>query len=163
MPMQGDAPISIMDIHAAAAPVIAALTETGGGETWSAQSVAGILGLPGAFGLLALRQHTPVGFLMAQCAVDESEIVNLVVDPDCRRKGLGGALLDAAMQRARLQGARSMFLEVASDNTAARALYESRGFGKVGLRPDYYRKGRVNYIDALILRCDLITNWNDGC
>ena len=50
-----------------------------------------------------------------------------------------------------------MFLEVADDNVAARALYDRIGFVQVGIRPDYYLRGAVDYVDARILRNDLIT------
>jgi ribosomal-protein-alanine N-acetyltransferase len=43
-----------------------------------------------------------------------------------------------------------MFLEVGADNPAARALYASLGFTKVGDRKGYYQ-GR----DALVLRLPL--------
>jgi ribosomal-protein-alanine N-acetyltransferase len=44
-----------------------------------------------------------------------------------------------------------MFLEVASGNQAARALYERAGFIRVGRRARYYPNGG----DALVLRADL--------
>jgi ribosomal-protein-alanine N-acetyltransferase len=40
-----------------------------------------------------------------------------------------------------------MFLEVAADNTAARALYAAAGYQQVGQRRGYYAGG----IDALVL------------
>jgi len=51
-----------------------------------------------------------------------------------------------------------MFLEVAEDNAAARALYDSAGFFGVGPREAYYlgRAGRsLAGSAALVLRCDL--------
>ncbi len=49
-------------------------------------------------------------------------------------------------------GAVTMFLEVASTNTPARALYAAAGFVRVGRRAHYYAHGG----DALVLRADLI-------
>ena len=37
------------------------------------------------------------------------------------------------------EAAAEVFLEVRTDNEAARALYEAAGFAVVGLRPRYYR------------------------
>ena len=49
-----------------------------------------------------------------------------------------------------------MFLEVAEDNRAARALYAAAGFASVGRRPAYYaRPGAADAVAALILRRDL--------
>lgn len=147
----------IEEVDQTAAALIAALTEEAAGEPWSADAVARILALPGAFALIAHVEGRPAGFILAQVAADESEIVNLVVATYARRRGVGRSLLAAAMGRARERGACAMFLEVASDNEAARALYRDQGFVQVGIRPDYYRRGPVNYTDALVLRRDLIT------
>ena len=73
------------------------------------------------------------------------------LDPDRRRCGLGRSLLNALLQRARMQGARQATLEVASDNEAAVGLYDSHGFQIAGCRRNYYRDGR----DALIQWCRL--------
>jgi ribosomal-protein-alanine N-acetyltransferase len=56
-------------------------------------------------------------------------------------------LLHAAEARAAADGARTMFLEVAPENFAARALYASAGYTEVGRRPRYYPDGS----DALVL------------
>jgi ribosomal-protein-alanine N-acetyltransferase len=139
------------------APLMAAVTGAAGNEPWNAGELARILALPSAFGLIALADDRPLGFLLAQCAAGESEIINLAVAPVSRRQGIGGALVAKAMARALLDGARTMFLEVADDNTAARALYDRIGFLQVGIRPGYYLRGPDNYVDALILRVELIT------
>ncbi len=156
-PVQSGTEFTIDDADLSSAPLMAALTETTSGESWDSESVANILALPRSFGLIAHGAGQPLGFLLAQCAAGESEIINLVVAPAARRQGIGGALLAGAMARARGMAAQIMFLEVADDNAAARALYDRQGFAQVGIRPDYYRRDPVNYVDALILRCELIT------
>jgi ribosomal protein S18 acetylase RimI-like enzyme len=50
------------------------------------------------------------------------------VRESARRSGLGRALVDAAIERARERGCRRIELDVNEDNVAARALYEARGF-----------------------------------
>ncbi len=86
--------------------------------------------------------------ILARVAADEAEILTLAVAPPSRRAGLGAALLRAAMRHAGRVGARTMFLEVAVTNGAARALYASFGFREAGLRRGYYIDGT----DALVLR-----------
>ena len=49
-------------------------------------------------------------------------------------------------------GAHAVFLEVASDNTAAIALYEREGFAPAGIRRGYYAKAGAPPQDALVLR-----------
>ena len=49
----------------------------------------------------------------------------MAVRPDARRRGLGAAMLRALADAA---GGRRLWLQVLSDNAAARALYASMGF-----------------------------------
>ena len=88
--------------------------------------------------------------MLARVAAEEGEILTLAVAPAVRGKGLGRALLQAAITHARALGAQTMFLEVGVDNPAALALYTALGFAKVGNRKAYYN-GR----DALVLRLPL--------
>ena len=89
--------------------------------------------------------------ILARAIMDEAEILTLAVLPDARRQGLGRDLLRAAMRRAAETDARTMFLEVAEDNGAARRLYTSQGFTEVGRRKRYYANGD----DALVMRVSL--------
>ena len=60
----------------------------------------------------------------------------LYVAPRIRGRGLGRALLDAAMVAAREEGAEHMELTTAETDAAARALYESAGFTNREGKPD---------------------------
>jgi ribosomal protein S18 acetylase RimI-like enzyme len=53
---------------------------------------------------------------------------DLYIDEGARRHGVGKALLDAAAQFAREQGAAGLVLETTRDNDAARALYRAAGW-----------------------------------
>src|SRR5262245_20106963 len=57
-----------------------------------------------------------------------SYLEELYVKPSLRGNGLGRALLEAAMDAARAEGAEQMELGTSESDTAARALYESVGF-----------------------------------
>lgn len=128
---------------------LAALHATSFPDAWDAKAIADLLATPGTFAF-----HAPDGFVMARVAAGEAEILTLAVTPAARGQGLGRALLQAAINKAREMGATTMFLEVGADNPAARALYASLGFTKVGDRKGYYQ-GR----DALVLRLPLVTDF----
>ncbi len=114
-------------------------------RAWDAATLSDMLAAPGAFAFI----HAD-GFVLARAAADEAEILTLAVAPNARGKGLGRALLQAAIDKARAMGAATMFLEVGADNPHALALYAGLGFAKVGTRKSYY-EGR----DALVLRLPL--------
>lgn len=90
-----------------------------------------------------------LGYVVAWFAADEGEIANLAVAPDARGRGIGAALLDAALTQAEQMRVSAVYLEVRDSNQTARRLYESRGFAEVGRRRDYYRRPVE---DAVILR-----------
>lgn len=92
------------------------------------------------------------GYSVVWVSGEECELANLAVDPARRRAGLGALLLDALLARAHEEALFVIFLEVRASNTAAHALYASRGFHEVGRRPMYYKNPAE---DALILRRDL--------
>jgi ribosomal-protein-alanine N-acetyltransferase len=119
-------------------------------EPWDEAAMADLLAMPGAYGFVVCAD-TPKGFILCRAAAGEAEVLTLLVLPPYRRTGLAATLLDAAMAAARAKAVEAMFLEVASNNTAAQGLYERQGFRQVGRRPRYYGGN----IDALILRRDL--------
>lgn len=77
----------------------------------------------------------------------ESYLAELYVVPAARGRGLGRALMNAAIDFARDEGADYMDLGTAETDVAARALYESLGFSNREGKPD----GPINYYYELEL------------
>ncbi len=123
-------------------------------EPYGAAAVEDLLKPPSAWALVA-ETDRPIGFLLAQSAADEAEIVSIGVSAGFRRKGVGKALINSLLQFGGLKGAAKIFLEVAADNDGGIALYEATGFERVGMRRNYYKRRGGIYVDALILRRDL--------
>lgn len=96
-----------------------------------------------------------VGFVFSRLAADEAEILTVAVTPKRRGQGIAGRLLSANMAALQRAGAKSWFLEVEAQNTAALALYRRFGFEKVGERKSYYRKADGDAALAFILRRSL--------
>ena len=95
-----------------------------------------LLGGDGPDGLALLRFRPSLWSESLDCYLEE-----LYVVPDKRGQGLGQALMEAAMQTARAEGAGYMDLGTAETDTAARALYEKMGFSRTEGKPD----GPINY------------------
>jgi [ribosomal protein S18]-alanine N-acetyltransferase len=103
--------------------------------------------------LVALSSGRVVGYGgLAVSPPDEAWVQNLAVKRDAQRRGVGRALLDALLARARAVGVASVLLEVAVDNGPAQKLYASYGFGGVGIRKGYYQPSNT---DALVMRLEL--------
>lgn len=117
---------------------------------WNAAAFAALLDQPG---VVAVTE--PDGFILVRIVVDEAEILTVATRPSSRRQGLGGRLVAEGVRRAAATGARWVFLEVADNNVAARALYASAGFLEVGRRPGYYARPDGSRRDALLLALNL--------
>lgn len=128
-------------------------------EAWTVESLAEVMAMAGVRTVIATLDEggmvEPAGFALTRVAADEAELLTLGVILPARNRGIGGLLLDAAIEHALAAGAWRLFLEVAEDNHAARALYASRGFTTVGRRPDYYHPPGGRPVAALTLRRSL--------
>lgn len=116
---------------------------------WSAAAFADLLADPTVTCLTE-----PQAVLLGRVAAGEAEVLTLAVHPERRRQGV--ALRLVALFHAKMAWqADTAFLEVASDNAGARALYHRMGYRLVGTRRAYYRNPQAAPVDALILRRDL--------
>jgi ribosomal protein S18 acetylase RimI-like enzyme len=77
-------------------------------------------------------------------------IRGLAVDPGYQRRGVGRALIDAAVEEAAARGVRRLTLRVLAPNVGARTLYESCGFEVEGIqREEFLLDGR--YVDDVLM------------
>jgi ribosomal protein S18 acetylase RimI-like enzyme len=82
-----------------------------------------LLGGDGPDGLAVLRFRAAIWSSGLECYLAE-----LYVTPATRGRGLGRALMEAALREARLRGADTMDIGVDEPDLVARRLYESLGF-----------------------------------
>ena len=80
-----------------------------------------------------------VGFLLVVYELEGLHMVNLAVDPDFRRRGLGLSALERIDELAEERGAERIVLEVRETNLAAQLLYRKGGYRAVGIVSDYCR------------------------
>jgi ribosomal-protein-alanine N-acetyltransferase len=89
------------------------------------------------------------GYVVLAILGDVAELERIAVRDDVRRRGVGRALLRAAVAESGENGADALVLEVRDDNLGARAFYREHEFYEVSRRPGYYARGTV---DAVILQ-----------
>jgi [ribosomal protein S18]-alanine N-acetyltransferase len=140
--------------------------------SWTAETLAELMAAPGAFCLIVTPPDdltddpreaprdapapSPVGFILARSIAGEAEILTIGVIPEARDRGLARRLLNATLERAARSGAAAIFLEVGTNNRAARRLYAGAGFFEVGRRRNYYPDEGAGRDDALVMRRDLV-------
>ena len=118
-------------------------------DPWSEKSIASELTNPLALWLVAVEDQQVAGYIGSQTVPDESDMMNVAVHPDHRRRGIAEALVRALCDALRQRGSVSLTLEVRASNEPAKTLYDKLGFEQVGRRPNYYRNPKE---DALILK-----------
>lgn len=122
-------------------------------DPWSLNSIQNELQNPLSTWLVAERDGAVLGYIGAQTAAHESDIMNLAVHPKNRHCGIGSALLSALQSALREHDSVAITLEVRASNADAIRVYERAGFLSVGRRPNYYFHPRE---DAIIMRKELI-------
>lgn len=117
-------------------------------DPWSENSVASELNNPLSVWLVAEENGIVCGYVGSQTVLDETDMMNIAVHPDFRRKGIAAALIAELVRLLKERGSRILRLEVRESNAPAISLYETMGFTQLGLRKNYYRNPKEN---ALIL------------
>lgn len=100
--------------------------------------------------LVAELSGAVAGFVaFREVAVDEIEVLNLVVAPDSRRQGVARRLMETVIE----QDCTNLFLEVRESNIPARKLYESLGLLVQGRREHYYHDPPEDAIVMALRKC----------
>ena len=79
-----------------------------------------------------------VGFAVWSVIAPESELCDIAISPQYRRRGAGETLMKSYIDSALGQGVTDFFLEVRQSNLPAASLYKKHGFAACGRRKNYY-------------------------
>jgi len=108
--------------------------------------------------LAALEEGRPLGTVQLVLALPENqphrcEIAKMMVAPRARRRGLGRALMAAALEAARAAGRELVTLDTRSGDPS-QALYAAMGFSRAGEIPGYALDpdGRARHGTTLMYR-----------
>lgn len=144
----------IQQVGAESAASLAAIHARAFARPWSASDIAALLANANALAILSGGADAE-GFAIAWVVAGEAELLTIAVVPETRRRGVGAGLLREICRLARARGAGVLHLEVAEDNTEARALYQKLGFMAAGRRQGYYVRENAETADAIVLSLSL--------
>jgi ribosomal-protein-alanine N-acetyltransferase len=125
------------------APAIAALSRTeiehGLPWSWTPTRVANAVADRETNVLVAKDDKALVGFGIMVYRERTAHLCLLAVDPACRRRGLGSALLAWLERVAQVAGVQRLGLEARQDNAAALAFYRRHGYQNAAVVVGMYR------------------------
>jgi len=99
--------------------------------------------------IVAVADNEIVGSLHVDASRFGFGEIGMMVARDWRGRGVGGALLAAAVEWARERGLHKLSLGVFAHNTAAIGLYRKFGFEEEGRRIKHYRRANGEIWDSI--------------
>jgi|GEM_PF-76976 len=97
---------------------------------------------------VALQGRELAGYIISWFLRFEVHVLNIAVAPGARHRGVGRALMEFVVDRARSGSKELVTLEVRPSNSVAKQLYESMGFVGCAVRHGYYTETGE---DALVM------------
>jgi [ribosomal protein S18]-alanine N-acetyltransferase len=140
------AAVEIRRLTFADLPQVVAIERRAFTTPWSLAMFVLELSKPSGVCLAAEVESELVGYSVCSRYDTVWHLMNIAVEPDWRRRGIGSALLQALLER--VGDDAQLTLEVRRSNQGAVVLYERFGFRSVGVRRRYYAD---NGEDALIM------------
>jgi ribosomal-protein-alanine N-acetyltransferase len=140
------AAVEIRRLTYADLPQVVAIERRAFTTPWSLAMFVLELSKPSGICLAAMVENELAGYMVCSRYDTVWHVMNIAVEPERRRRGIGSALIVALLDRV---GADARItLEVRRSNTGAVALYERFGFRSAGVRRRYYAD---NGEDAVIM------------
>ena len=119
------------------------------GDTWDRGQIDSSLAA-GDWGVVAVIPGYYLGFCIGKPGQTILEVLQIVVQPEHRRKGLGRRMLECMCGVGKGRGMEEVWLEVRASNLPARSLYRKCGFVQTGVRRGYYGSGQESE-DAVLM------------
>lgn len=139
-------PFEIRQMGYSDLPAVLAMERRSFRAPWSLAMFVLELSKPSGVNLVATEGRDLVGYLVCSRYADVWHLMNVAVDTERRREGLGTQLIEAMLDRA--GRTRRYTLEVRTSNLGAIRCYERLGFRRAGRRVRYYSD---NGEDAVIM------------
>ena len=105
---------------------------------WTWESMVFEISHPLSVSVVEWRDGKVVAFAVGRVIADEAEVMKIATLEKYRRQGIARLMMTELLDKMREKGALTCYLEAASKNDAAIALYKSLGFEEIFVRKLYY-------------------------
>jgi [ribosomal protein S18]-alanine N-acetyltransferase len=117
---------------------------------WSEKDIQELLEGSLTWGLKIEENRELLGYIIWREVADEAEILTLIIDPLCQRKGYATQLLETVCNSLIKKKIFKLFIEVAEDNNGAQSFYKAHGSTYLTTRPNYVLREGGRYRSALL-------------
>lgn len=119
-------------------PSVLGIEEISFATPWSEKDFLNELYNKSALTKVAAFEGNIIGYICMNYHLHESQILNLAVHPNFRRRGVATILMDEAIRELKKRGCVFVHLKVRVSNTGAQKFYELLGFKVESVRKKYY-------------------------
>ncbi|MDR0934891.1 MAG: ribosomal protein S18-alanine N-acetyltransferase [Erysipelotrichaceae bacterium] len=111
-------------------------------SSWNLEAVENeICNNPFSISKCIFMNNVMCGFIIYWITFDSATIVQIAVDENYRKLGLGSALMSTAIEDLKSRRVKNVTLEVRVNNLSAISLYEKFGFKNTLIKKNYYQDG----------------------
>ena len=125
------------------AQILADIARESGAALWTKEQFEEELNLTCAQIFLCAKEDTKevFGFVCFRVYQDEAELTNFAILPSQQNKHFGTELLSFALTYLLNKNVKKITLEVNTQNTKAKKIYQDFGFKKISIRKNFYEGG----------------------
>jgi ribosomal-protein-alanine N-acetyltransferase len=105
---------------------------------WTEEDFLGCLRQRNCIGMVAEHDGRIVGFMIYELHKAKLQILNFAVARHCRRRGVGGQMVEKLVDKLSQQRRNEIALEVRETNVPAQHFFHSQGFRAVRVLRDHY-------------------------
>ena len=120
-------------------------------DGWSKCGLIDGINIGNLKGVVCYEDNTLIAFATYSSTVDFAELLDILVEPSFRQKGVASKMLNCILEEIQGQSPK-MFLEVREGNAPAVNFYKKLGFTTISIRKKYYPDGE----NALVMEKELI-------
>lgn len=119
-------------------------------QPWQYKTFVKALLMPNS--VIAIVDGKFAGYMLVSEVVGEVEIEDVCVQSVFRQTGVASSMFSYVIAQSEKHCADYIFLEVASRNSSALALYKKMGFETISVRNSYYVLANEQFDDAVLMR-----------
>jgi ribosomal-protein-alanine N-acetyltransferase len=107
-------------------------------HAWTGDNFKSCLGQCNAIGVIAEYNYQVIGFMIYELHKGTIHLINIAVDPEFRRHGIGSQMVRSVINKLPQQKREAIILSVRESNLSAQLFFKRIGFHAVGVDRKFF-------------------------